>query len=284
MAGARIESSGEKESPLDFALWKKTDEGIKWNTPWCDGRPGWHTECCVMINSIFKDQGGLIDIHGGGFDLKFPHHENEIAQARAHNHNQLAKYWMHNGFININNEKMSKSLGNVLLAKDIVKQYGGMPFRLMLLNAHYRAPVSFSDDTIQEAMKNANKLQSVYKQLAVELQMAGVDLSALKATNEDKFFEAMCEDLNTPNALAVVYEEAKLANQDLRVRPLPLEKLGEHFAALRDYFFTLGLTFAYPTLLEDDKRLMSEYLALKQEKKFEESDVLRKKLIEKGIL
>jgi cysteinyl-tRNA synthetase len=179
---------------------------------------------------------------------------------------------------------MSKSLGNVLLAKDIVKQYGGMPFRLMLLNAHYRAPVSFSDDTIQEAMKNANKLQSVYKQLAVELQMAGVDLSALKATNEDKFFEAMCEDLNTPNALAVVYEEAKLANQDLRVRPLPLEKLGEHFAALRDYFFTLGLTFAYPTLLEDDKRLMSEYLALKKEKKFEESDVLRKKLIEKGIL
>ena len=284
MAGARIESSGEKESPLDFALWKKTEEGIKWNTPWCDGRPGWHTECCVMINSIFKDQGGLIDIHGGGFDLKFPHHENEIAQARAHNHNQLAKYWMHNGFININNEKMSKSLGNVLLAKDIVKQYGGMPFRLMLLNAHYRAPVSFSDDTIQEAMKNANKLQSVYKQLAVELQMAGVDLSALKATNEDKFFEAMCEDLNTPNALAVVYEEAKLANQDLRVRPLPLEKLGEHFAALRDYFFTLGLTFAYPTLLEDDKRLMSEYLALKKEKKFEESDVLRKKLIEKGIL
>ena len=282
IAGARVEENSKKESPLDFALWKKTDVGIKWKTPWGEGRPGWHTECCVMIDTIFDRH--MIDIHGGGFDLKFPHHENEIAQARAHNHNQLARYWMHNGFININNEKMSKSLGNVLLAKDIVKQYGGMPFRLMLLNAHYRAPVSFSDDTIQEAMKNANKLQSVYKQLAVELQMAGVDLSALKATNEDKFFEAMCEDLNTPNALAVVYEEAKLANQDLRVRPLPLEKLGEHFAALRDYFFTLGLTFAYPTLLEDDKRLMSEYLALKKEKKFEESDVLRKKLIEKGIL
>ena len=110
-SGARIAVESKKEDPLDFALWKKTEEGIKWKTKWGEGRPGWHSECCVMIDSIFRAQDGYIDIHGGGFDLKFPHHENEMAQSKAHNHNKLARYWMHNGFINIDNEKMSKSLG-----------------------------------------------------------------------------------------------------------------------------------------------------------------------------
>ena len=283
-AGARIETADEKESPLDFALWKKTEEGIKWETPWCLGRPGWHTECCVMIDSIFRNQNGLIDIHGGGFDLKFPHHENEIAQARAHNHNQLARYWMHNGFININNEKMSKSLGNVLLAKDVCKLYGGLAFRLMLLNAHYRAPVSFSDETILEAQKNVQKLKTAYKQLAVTLQVNGVDLLSLKGEGEDAFFDAMCEDLNTPNALSIMYEETKLANQALRLRPLDLEKLGTSFARLRDYFFVLGLTFDYPLLSKEDIDLYNRYNELKKEKRFEESDALRATLIEKGIL
>ena len=283
-AGARIETADEKESPLDFALWKKTEEGIKWETPWCLGRPGWHTECCVMIDSIFRNQNGLIDIHGGGFDLKFPHHENEIAQARAHNHNQLARYWMHNGFININNEKMSKSLGNVLLAKDVCKLYGGLAFRLMLLNAHYRAPVSFSDETILEAQKNVQKLKTAYKQLAVTLQVNGVDLLSLKGEGEDAFFDAMCEDLNTPNALSIMYEETKAANQALRLRPLDLEKLGTSFARLRDYFFVLGLTFDYPVLSKEDIDLYNRYNELKKEKRFEESDALRASLIEKGIL
>ena len=283
-AGARIETADEKESPLDFALWKKTEEGIKWETPWCLGRPGWHTECCVMIDSIFRNQNGLIDIHGGGFDLKFPHHENEIAQARAHNHNELARYWMHNGFININNEKMSKSLGNVLLAKDVCKLYGGLAFRLMLLNAHYRAPVSFSDETILEAQKNVQKLKTAYKQLAVTLQVNGVDLLSLKGEGEDAFFDAMCEDLNTPNALSIMYEETKLANQALRLRPLDLEKLGTSFARLRDYFFVLGLTFDYPLLSKEDIDLYNRYNELKKEKRFEESDALRASLIEKGIL
>jgi len=283
-AGARIETADEKESPLDFALWKKTEEGIKWETPWCLGRPGWHTECCVMIDSIFRAQNGLIDIHGGGFDLKFPHHENEIAQSRAHNHNELARYWMHNGFININNEKMSKSLGNVLLAKDVCKLYGGLAFRLMLLNAHYRAPVSFSDETILEAQKNVQKLKTAYKQLAVTLQVNGVDLSSLKGEGEDAFFDAMCEDLNTPNALSIMYEETKVANQALRVRPLDLAKLGASFVKLRDYFFVLGLTFDYPSLSKEDIELYNRYNELKKEKRFEESDALRATLIEKGIL
>jgi cysteinyl-tRNA synthetase len=237
-----------------------------------------------MIDSIFRAQNGLIDIHGGGFDLKFPHHENEIAQSRAHNHNELARYWMHNGFININNEKMSKSLGNVLLAKDVCKLYGGLAFRLMLLNAHYRAPVSFSDETILEAQKNVQKLKTAYKQLAVTLQVNGVDLASLKGEGEDVFFDAMCEDLNTPNALSIMYEETKVANQALRVRPLDLTKLGASFAKLRDYFFVLGLTFDYPTLSKEDIELYNRYNELKKEKRFEESDALRATLIEKGIL
>ncbi len=284
VSGARIESSSEKESPLDFALWKKTEEGIRWNTAWCEGRPGWHTECCVMIDSIFRDQNGYIDIHGGGFDLKFPHHENEIAQARAHNHNQLAKYWMHNGFININNEKMSKSLGNVLLAKDVFRLYGGLSFRLMVLNAHYRAPVSFSEETILEAQKNVQKLSTVYKQLAVALQTNGGNLDKIQAAGEERFYEVMCDDLNTPNALSILYEEAKVANQLLRQRPLALEALKESFQRLSDYFFVLGLPFAYPVLSEEDKAVYFKYQELKKAKNFEESDKLRGVLQEKGIL
>ena len=284
VSGARIESSSEKESPLDFALWKKTEDGIRWDTKWCSGRPGWHTECCVMIDSIFRDQDGLIDIHGGGFDLKFPHHENEIAQARAHNHNQLARYWMHNGFININNEKMSKSLGNVLLAKDVFALYGGLSFRLMVLNAHYRAPVSFSEETILEAQKNVAKLSTAYKQLAVALQTNGVSLDKVEVEGEERFYEVMCEDLNTPNALSILYEEVKNANQLLRKRPLELDALKASFQRLSDYFFVLGLPFAYPTLSEEDKKVYEEYNELKKQKRFEESDKLRAILQEKGIL
>ena len=138
--GARIEKDERKESPLDFALWKKTSEGVSWPSPWGNGRPGWHTECCVMIDTIFPKH--YIDIHGGGYDLKFPHHENEIAQSEAMHHNKIAKYWMHNGFVNFGEEKMSKSLGNVITAKDILATLGGPVTRMIILSAHYRQPVN----------------------------------------------------------------------------------------------------------------------------------------------
>ena len=161
VVGARIEENSKKESPLDFVLWKKTDEGIKWQSPWGLGRPGWHTECCVMINSIF---GGKIDIHGGGFDLKFPHHENEIAQAKVHDHSKIANIWMHNGFVNFGNEKMSKSLGNVVLAKDAIAKYGGNVMRLLILSTHYRAPVSFTEETVLSSKNELDKIQKLYNQ------------------------------------------------------------------------------------------------------------------------
>ena len=284
ISGARIDVNDQKESPVDFALWKKTDEGIRWATPWSEGRPGWHTECCVMINSIFADQHGLIDIHGGGFDLKFPHHENEIAQSEAHNHNRLANYWIHNGFISVDNEKMSKSLGNVILAKDVIAAYGGMPLRLMMLNTHYRAPLSFTEETIAEASKTYAKLSLAYRQAAVALQMADIDLSSLKGEGEDAFYEQMCADLNTPNALTIALSEAKTLNQALRTRPLDLVNLSASFARLRDYFFTLGIRVEYPQLTDEDKACYQRYLAAKATKDFAASDAYRAALIAKGIL
>ena len=282
-SGARIAVESKKEDPLDFALWKKTEEGIKWKTKWGEGRPGWHSECCVMIDSIFRNQDGYIDIHGGGFDLKFPHHENEMAQSKAHNHNKLARYWMHNGFINIDNEKMSKSLGNVILMKDVVKEYGGAAFRLMLLACHYRAPASFSVDTIKEAQTKINQLTMSLRKSAVTLQLNGVDIDTLKPSSEDAFLDAMCDDLNTPNALAVLYEENKTLNQCLRTRPLDMNALGDSFAKVRSYCEVLGIAINVPHLSEEDKKLYAEYDEAKANKDFAKSDALRAKMIEKGI-
>lgn len=280
VVGARIEENSKKESPLDFALWKKTIDGIKWNSPWGEGRPGWHTECCVMINSIF---GGKIDIHGGGFDLKFPHHENEIAQAKAHDHNKIANIWMHNGFINFGEEKMSKSLGNVVLAKDALAKFGGNALRLLILSTHYRAPVSFTDETISAASIEFEKMRKAYTQLAVKLQLEHVDLSKGKA-DMDKFLEAMSDDFNTSNALTEVFAKIKEANQELRKNPIDKDKLLNIFRTLTDMFEVLGLNIKYPLLNNELENLYNEYLSLKKDKRFEESDKIRNILIEKGIL
>ena len=161
LVGARIEENDEKESPLDFTLWKKTDKGISWDSKWSNGRPGWHSECVVMIKDNF---GGKIDIHGGGNDLKFPHHENEIVQSVAVDNHQLANYWLHNGMIYMDNEKMSKSLGNLRWAKDLIKEYGGNVIRMNLLSAPYRAPANFSTQTLQNSKKEVDKIIFTMKQ------------------------------------------------------------------------------------------------------------------------
>lgn len=282
-SGARIATGEKKEDPLDFALWKKTDTGIKWHTEWSDGRPGWHTECCVMINSIFGKQNGYIDIHGGGFDLKFPHHENEIAQAKAHNGNKLARYWIHNGFINVNNEKMSKSLGNVILAKDVVKEYGGIPFRLMVLASHYRAPASFSDDTIREAQIKFSQLQESAKKAAITLQIAGESIENLVPSDEGKFLDAICDDLNTPNALAVLYEENKNLNNLLRLPKPDPALVKDSFAKVRAYEDVLGIVLEIPHLSEDDRSLYQRYFEAKGRKDYATSDSLRGELIARGL-
>ncbi|MCR5184625.1 MAG: cysteine--tRNA ligase [Bacilli bacterium] len=282
IAGARIEENSEKESPLDFALWKKTDVGISWDSPWGKGRPGWHTECCVMIDTIFPDH--FIDIHGGGYDLKFPHHENEIAQAEAMHGNKIANYWMHNAFINFGGEKMSKSLGNVVYAKDMIDKFTGPVTRLVILNTHYRMPVNYTDETIEAARQEISKMTNAYKQLSLLLQANGYDLNTCKPAYIDKFLLSLADDLNTANALMELYSLIKEANQLMRSRELDLHKLGDIFKTLTDMFNILGLDIPFKALTSDELKLYQDYLALKKEKRFEESDVLRNQLMEKGIL
>ena len=281
IAGARVEENSKKESPLDFALWKKTDEGIKWDSPWGKGRPGWHTECCVMIDTIFPSH--YIDIHGGGYDLKFPHHENEIAQAEATHGNKIAKYWMHNGFINMDGEKMSKSIGNIVSAKDMIERVGGVVTRLVILNNHYRMPVNFTDDTVKAAAQEVNKMSMAYKQAALALQVNGYNLQSGKA-NMDNFINALADDLNTANALSELYNVVKETNQLLRTRPVDYDKLLNNFKTLTDMFYCLGLDIKYVELSDEDKALYKEYNLSKENKDFARSDELRKVLIEKGIM
>ena len=280
VVGARIEENSKKESPLDFVLWKKTDVGIKWDSPWGKGRPGWHTECCVMIDSIFD---GKIDIHGGGFDLKFPHHENEIAQAKAHDHSKLANIWMHNGFVNFGNEKMSKSLGNVVLAKDAIAKYGGNVMRLLILSTHYRAPVSFTEESVVSIKNELDKIQKVYNQLAVKLQFAHANMSS-KDVHIEKFLSSLADDLNTSNALADLFEMVKQGNVELRKNPADIKQIESIWASLNAMLDILGLKLEYPILTKELEEIYSQYLRFKAEKNFEESDKLRDVLLNAHII
>ena len=280
--GARVEENSQKESPLDFALWKKTDEGIKWDSPWGKGRPGWHTECCVMIDTIFPRH--YIDIHGGGYDLKFPHHENEIAQSEATHGNKIAHYWMHNAFINFGNEKMSKSLGNVVYAKDMIAQYGGPVTRLVILNAHYRQPVNFTDETVKEAEQVILRMQMAYKQAALKLQSNNIDLNEGKPLFINKFLEALANDLNTSNALAELYNILKDINQHIRSKETDFVLLNNLFKTLTDMFYVLGLDINYVKFDDEISSLYKEYLLSKENKDFAKSDEIRKILIEKGVM
>lgn len=283
LVGARIDENSSKESPLDFALWKKTDDGIKFESPWSLGRPGWHSECVVMINKIIP--GGHIDIHGGGFDLKFPHHENEIAQEEALHHHKIANYWMHNGFINVDNVKMSKSLGNVKRAVDLLKEYGGNAVRFVLINSYYRTPVNFSDDLLLSAKKEVDKIYQTINKLSIKLQLLNQDLSSYKGKlRSDEFIKALCDDLNTPNALTELYKVIKEGNVSLRNPSTDADTLKEIYFTLIDMISLLGLEFDLVKLSEEDKSIYNEYNTAKENKDYEKSDELRKALIERKIL
>lgn len=214
--GARIAEDSKKENPLDFVLWKKTDKGITWDSPWGAGRPGWHTECVVMIG---KEFGGKIDIHGGGTDLQFPHHENEIAQSQAYcgDDHSFARYWLHNGFITINQEKMSKSLGNFFTVKEILDKYPAEVLRFFIVSTHYRSPLDFSDARLDEATTSLNRLKNALdnlKELAKNTTDAtsGEELIAKAKQCKQNFFEAMDDDFNTALAIANMFDLSKEIN------------------------------------------------------------------------
>ena len=208
-SGARVEESDIKENPMDFALWKR-DEKFGYKSPWGVGRPGWHIECSAMSR---KYLGKTIDIHAGGADLIFPHHENEIAQSECANGCRFVKYWMHNGFVTINKEKMSKSLGNFLTIDDILKTYDANTIRLFILTNHYRMPVEFSDEALSSAQMGAKRLYNAVNEARKTVSLND-DLD-VKNTDEGKqFIEAMDEDLNTSKALAVLFDLANKVNKN----------------------------------------------------------------------
>jgi cysteinyl-tRNA synthetase len=205
VAGARVEVAPYKKDPSDFVLWKPSDaDQPGWDSPWGRGRPGWHIECSAMIE---KHLGETIDIHGGGIDLQFPHHENELAQsACSHGQAPLARFWLHNGFVNIESEKMSKSLGNVLLVNDLIKQAPGEAIRLALLNGHYRQPLDWTAEGLTQARRMLDRLYGALRNLA--------DVKAEPANDAapDAFVDALLDDLNTPKALAVLFDLVRQAN------------------------------------------------------------------------
>ncbi len=281
-AGARIETNDMKKNPYDFALWKKTDKGIKWNSPWGEGRPGWHTECVVMIND---NLGEKIDIHGGGMDLKFPHHENEAAQQEACHHNSLANFWIHNAMVNINGEKMSKSLGNTMWAKDVVDQLGTNLTRWLVSSVHYRKELNFSDETIETARKELEKVMGPMRQADIKSQLAGVTLSdAYDEAEYRAFLDAMDDDMNTPNAYAVIYDTVKKLNQSLRQREISWETVAPYRNAVEKMLEVLGITVEKITVDEEGRELFAKWNEAKAQKDFVSADVYRAKLMEKGLL
>ena len=281
-ASERVEDKGVKEESTDFALWKKTDEGIQFNSPWSQGRPGWHTECVVMINDIFED--GKIDIHGGGQDLKFPHHENEIAQSRALNGHPIAHTWMHNQMININNEKMSKSLGNVIWAKDLIKELGCNVYKWFMLSSHYRNPLNMTDKIIESVKKEVAKVDNVIKQASLYLQVNGIEIKNFDRVAVDDMVNALADDLNTSLALTDILNQVKVLNQLMRVKEKNNDKIAQAYATLLKMCDVMGFVFEPKQLDDEELELYKKWIDAKAQKNFEKADQYRAKLIEKGII
>jgi cysteinyl-tRNA synthetase len=282
IVGARIDEETEKENPLDFALWKKTLQGIQWDSPWGKGRPGWHTECVVMINDRFH---GMIDIHGGGMDLKFPHHDNEVAQSKALFGHGIANTWMHNGMLNIDGEKMSKSIGNVMLAREVIAKIGGNATRWMMLQAHYRAPLNINDESIAQAQTELAKVEAVLKQAEIKAQLAGFSLEETPdQPRMEAFFAQMDDDLNTPNGFMELFETMKQLNQALRNKTPDIKTVASLYQAMRIMLEVFGVLIPPTVLTLEDIADYAAWNQAKADKDFAKADAIRTKLADQGKL
>ena len=288
-AGIRIAVSDEKEDPMDFVLWKPKKEGEpSWPSPWGDGRPGWHIECSVMSKKYLGEE---IDIHAGGEDLIFPHHENEIAQSEAANGKPFAKYWLHNGFLNIDNVKMSKSLGNFFTVREISEKYDLQVLRFFMLSAHYRSPLNFSADLMAASKNGLERILTAVERLD-DIKGAG---NALSEAEKDvmgqvealvnKFEASMDDDFNTADAVSAIFELVKLAN--IHVSGESSEELVESVrSAIKKLCDVLGIiTEREVELLDEDiEKLIEERQAARKAKNFARADEIREQLASQGIL
>ena len=286
-----VSGEDQKEDPLDFVLWKPKKEGEpSWPSPWCDGRPGWHIECSVMSKKYLGEE---IDIHAGGEDLIFPHHENEIAQSECCNGKEFARYWLHNAFLNIDNRKMSKSLGNFFTVREIGEKYDLQVLRFFMLSAHYRSPLNFSAD-LMEASKNAlDRIINAVDNLkflagsAAEGEMTEAEKKEAEglAEYEKKFDEAMDDDFNTADAIAAIFELVKYANSNVTSENTKafMNAVKEKIISLSDI---LGLIVEKEEeILDSDiEKLIEERQAARKEKNFARADEIRNLLLEKGIV
>lgn len=290
ISGARVDINEEKKNPMDFALWKKEKEGEpSWDSPWGKGRPGWHIECSVMAKTLLGD---TIDIHSGGEDLQFPHHENEIAQSETLNNQPFANYWLHNGMITVDNQKMSKSLGNFFTIKEVSREYDLEVLRFFLLSAHYRSPINFSRDVMNQTQNGLERLYNSKKNLEYlldKVEEREIDESEKSLLNnidefKNKFIEAMEDDINTADAIAALFELAKLYNTNIN---------GESSRGIVEYAYNtmMELTKVLGILKRQDEILESEILKLieqrteaRKNKNYKLSDEIRDMLKEKGII
>ncbi len=294
IAGARIAVGEQKEDPLDFALWKarKTDDEIAWESPWGMGRPGWHIECSCMAKKFL---GETIDIHAGGADLQFPHHENEIAQSEAHNGCTFANYWMHNGYINVDGTKMSKSLGNFKTVRDLLQIYDGETLRFLILSGHYRGPIDFCDDILTQSKNGLTRMRNAKSNLkhliaaASVAEMSAEEKAALEGfeTYRQRFIDAMDDDLNTADAISAVFELITAINTAVK------NGASKEFAQ-KALDLLLELTGVLGLLVQDVadevtevepeiQALIDERQAARKAKNFARADEIRDILKEKGI-
>ena len=285
-AGFRIDVDSRKEHPLDFALWKAAKPGEpSWASPWGPGRPGWHIECSVMSHSCLGEQ---IDIHGGGNDLIFPHHENEIAQSEAMHGVQFARYWMHNGMMQLSGAKMSKSVGNLVTIDSFLEKYEANVLRMMILNSSYRGPLTFNEETIEHAHKALKRLRSALKPALPQESWEGDALQESAARVKEYFLQAMDDDFNTAGALGHIFDFVKEINQ-ARDEGADGETLENAQAVLKELTGVLGLDLEKPEIQEGAAGEFIDLLIdirdkLREEKNWALSDMIRDELDELGVL
>lgn len=292
-SGARIEINKDKEDPMDFVLWKNKKEGEPyWESPWGEGRPGWHIECSAMVNKFLGD---TIDIHSGGKDLIFPHHENEIAQSECATGKPFANYWLHNGFINIDNKKMSKSEGNFFTVRDIVKEFSYKTIRFFMLSAHYRSPINFSKDLMIQAdtgltriyntIENMNFLTENGKDIPMSQEEKEILNSLL--SYKDKFKEAMDDDLNTADAISHIFTLVREVNSKIEKEKVYSKELTSSISSLiNELMDVLGLSYSEEkdNLSETVEKLIEERQNARKEKNFARADEIRDELLNMGII